>query len=78
MNLKLLFKAVLFVAACAFLVMLGMNNPKTIELYLPPIVKTLKWPAGYMYIGFFGVGFIVGALLMAGGTRGAGKSGKEK
>jgi uncharacterized integral membrane protein len=78
MNLKLLFKAVLFVAACAFLVMLGMNNPKTIELNLPPIMKTQNWPAGYMYIGFFGAGFIVGALMMAGGKRGASKPGKEK
>jgi uncharacterized integral membrane protein len=78
MNLKMLFKAILFVAACALLVMLGMNNPKTIELNLPPVLKTLNAPAGYMYIGFFGVGFVVGALLMAGGKKGASKPGKEK
>ena len=31
-----------------------------------------------MYYGFFGVGFVVGALLMAGGKKGASKAGKEK
>ena len=31
-----------------------------------------------MYYGFFGVGFLVGTLLMAGGKKGAGKPAKEK
>ena len=37
-----------------------------------------KQPACYMYYGFFGVGFLVGTLLMAGGKKGASKPGKEK
>jgi uncharacterized integral membrane protein len=79
MNLKLLFKAVLIIAVLALLVMMGMHNTKPVELELPPILPhTVQQPACYMYYGFFGVGFVVGALLMAGGKRGASKPGKEK
>jgi uncharacterized integral membrane protein len=79
MNLKLFCKAVLIIAVLALLVMMGMHNPQAVKLELPPILpKTLEQPACYMYFGFFGVGFVVGALLMAGGKRGASKPGKEK
>ena len=78
MNLKLLFKAVLIIAVLALLVMMGMNNPQNAELHLPPILTIPKQPACYMYFGFFGVGFVVGALLMTGGKKGASKPAKEK
>ena len=80
MNFKLLCKAVLIVAILALLVMMGMyNNSKTVSLSLPPILpKTLTAPACWMYYGFFAVGFLAGTLLMAGGKRSAGKSGKDK
>jgi len=79
MNLKLLLKAVLIIAVLALLVMMGMHNTKPVQLELPPILPhTVELPACYMYYGFFGVGFVVGALLMTGGKRGASKPGKEK
>ena len=81
MNFKLLFKAILIIAVLALLVMMGMNNPQNATLSLPPVLpknKTLELPACYMYFAFFGVGFLVGTLLMAGGKKGAGKPGKEK
>jgi hypothetical protein len=31
-----------------------------------------------MYFGFFGVGFVVGTLLMAGGKKGSSKPAREK
>ena len=79
MNFKLLCKAILIIAILALLVMMGMHNPQPAQLDLPPILpKELKQPACYMYFGFFGVGFLVGTLLMAGGKKGASKPAKEK
>jgi uncharacterized integral membrane protein len=80
MNFKLLAKAVLIIAILALLVMMGMHNRKDATLDLPPILpQTQHAPACYIYYGFFGVGFLVGTLLMAGGTKkGGGKSGQGK
>jgi uncharacterized integral membrane protein len=80
MNIKLLFKTILILAVLALLVIMGMHNKSMIELDLPPILpNTLKQPAAYMYFSFFAVGFIVGALVMAGGgKKGSGKPSKEK
>ena len=79
MNFKLLCKAVLIIAVLALLVMMGMHNPQPAQLDLPPILpKKLELPACYMYFGFFGVGFLVGTLLMAGGRKGASKPSKDK
>ncbi|MGD1083684.1 MAG: hypothetical protein ABSA47_02920 [Verrucomicrobiota bacterium] len=80
MNFKLLFKAILILAVLALLVIMGRHNPQDATLALPPILpQTLKQPAAYMYFLFFGVGFVVGALLMTGGgKRSSSKAGKEK
>ncbi len=78
MNLKLLFKAILIIAVLALLVMMGMHNTDKVTLDLPPLLKIPPQPACYMYYGFFGVGFVVGTLLMAGGKKGASKPAKDK
>ena len=79
MNFKLLLKAILIIAVLALLVMMGKHNPQIVKLELPPILPTAQeGPACYMYFGFFGVGFLVGTLLMAGGARSSGRSGKDK
>jgi len=68
MNFKLMFKTLLILAVLALLVLMGMNNKDKVILSLPPILpKELKQPAAIMYFGFFGVGFIVGTIMMAGG-----------
>ncbi len=81
MNIKLLFKTILILAVLALLVMMGLNNPQSAILKMPPILPAagLTQPAGYMYFGFFGVGFVVGALMMTGGgKKGASKPPEKK
>jgi hypothetical protein len=78
MNFKLIFKSLLIVAVLALLVVMGMYNPQTVKLAMPK-----SWgpeqslPAALMYYIFFGVGFLVGALLMAGGGKKSGGSAKS-
>jgi hypothetical protein len=79
MNFKLLFKAILIIAVLALLVMMGKHNPQIVKLELPPLLpRPQEGPACYMYFGFFGVGFVVGTLLMAGGKKGSSKPAREK
>jgi uncharacterized integral membrane protein len=71
MNAKLFFKTVFLIAILLLLVLMGMNNRKTVELSLPPLLpKTQEMPAAIMYFGFFGVGVLTGTILTAGGKRG--------
>jgi len=68
MNFKLIFKSLVIIAVLTLLVIMGMNNRKTVELSMPYILpRTQSQPAALMYIGFFGLGFLAGAVLMAGG-----------
>ena len=58
------------------LVLLGMANQQPVELWPPqfwPKPERLRLPAALMYFGFFGIGFLAGTLLMAGGKKGRGK-----
>jgi uncharacterized integral membrane protein len=77
MNFKLIFKTLLIIALLALLVIMGMNNRQTVDLDMPHILpKPQKQPAALMYFAFFGVGFLAGTILMAGGKKGGG--GKSK
>lgn len=77
MNFKLIFKTLLVIALLALLVIMGMNNRQTVVLDMPHILpRAQKQPAALMYFAFFGVGFLAGTLLMAGGKKGSG--GKSK
>jgi uncharacterized membrane protein YciS (DUF1049 family) len=68
MNFKLIFKSLLIIAVGVLLVIMGMNNRKMVELSMPYIFpRTQTQPAALMYIAFFGLGFLSGAVLMAGG-----------
>jgi uncharacterized membrane protein YciS (DUF1049 family) len=71
MNFKLIFKTLLVLALLALLVVMGMNNRQYVDLKLPHI-KTQTQPAALMYYAFFGVGFLAGTVLMAGGKKGGG------
>jgi hypothetical protein len=78
MNFKLIFKALFIVALLSLLVIMGMNNRQTIELSMPGILPhSLSERAALMYIGFFGAGFVAGTVLMAGGAKKSGGSGKS-
>jgi hypothetical protein len=70
MNLKLILKALFIIAVLALLVVMGMYNPRPVDLTMPRILpQVLKMPAALMYFMFFGVGFVVGAVLMSGGGK---------
>jgi uncharacterized integral membrane protein len=78
MNFKLILKTLFIIAILALLVLMGMNNQKSVELSMPQLhIKTQKQPAALMYFGFFGIGFLAGTILMAGGgKKGGGKTNK--
>ncbi len=68
--MKFLLKIIVILAALALLVILGMNNKEMVSLRIEPLVSnTTRLPAAYMYYGFFGIGFVVGAILMSGGGK---------
>jgi uncharacterized integral membrane protein len=68
----------LIIAVLALLVIMGMYNPQTVKLSMPNILpREQSLPAALMYFAFFGVGFLVGAVVMAGGGKKSGGSGKS-
>jgi uncharacterized membrane protein YciS (DUF1049 family) len=69
MNFKLILKCLVIIAVLALLVIMGMNNRQTVTLSMPNIMPHQSQPAALMYFAFFGVGFLVGAILMAGGGK---------
>lgn len=78
MNFKLIVKTVVIIAILSLLVLMGMYNTNMIELHLPHMKPewptVLKQPAAMMYFGFFGVGFLAGTIVMAGGGKRSSKS----
>lgn len=78
MNAKLLLKMLFILLVALLLVLIGMNNRHRVDFTLPPIVnQVIEQPAALMYLAFFGVGLLTGALVTAGGgKRGSGKSAK--
>ena len=76
MNVKLLLKTIFLIIIALLLVLMGMNNKARVSLSLPPLLpSTLEQPAAIMYVGFFGLGFLSGAIINAGGKKSGGKSG---
>jgi uncharacterized integral membrane protein len=76
MNAKLILKTLFLIVVALLLVIMGMHNQGKAILSLPPIIPhSFEQPAAIMYVGFFGLGFLSGAILNAGGGRkGGGKS----
>jgi uncharacterized membrane protein YciS (DUF1049 family) len=78
MNFKLIFKALLIIAVLALLVVMGMHNRQIVTLSMPNILpREQSLPAALMYFAFFGLGFLVGAVMMSGGGKKGGGSGKS-
>ncbi len=78
MNFKLIFKALLIIAVLALLVIMGMHNRQSVTLSMPNILpRDQSLPAAMMYFAFFGLGFLVGAVIMSGGGKKGGGSGKS-
>jgi len=84
MNFKLILKSLVIIAVCALLVIMGLNNRQKAQLFMPNILPAQSHPAALMYFGFFGIGFLVGAVLMTGSagkkssSSGSGKSSKAQ
>jgi len=79
MNFKLIFKALLIIAVLALLVIMGMHNRENVTLSMPNILPhDQSMPAAMMYFAFFGLGFVVGAVMMSGGGKKSAGSSKSK
>ena len=79
MHAKLFLKMVFIILVALLLVLMGMNNQRRVDFTLPPIVnQVIQQPAALMYLAFFAVGLVTGAIVTAGvGKKGSsGKSGK--
>jgi uncharacterized membrane protein YciS (DUF1049 family) len=69
MNFKLIFKTLVILAVLALLVIMGINNRTPVSLSMPYILpRPQSQPAALMYFAFFALGFLAGAVLMAGGA----------
>lgn len=78
MDSKLLLKMLLVIAVLLLLVLMGMHNRELISFTLPPILQQkIKQPAALMFIAFFALGLLTGALLTAGGKKGGAKAPKS-
>ena len=79
MNAKLILKTVFLIIVALLLVLMGMNNKGDVALALPPLLRhSVSQPAAIMYVGFFGLGFLSGTILTAGGSKGGGKSAAKR
>ena len=67
MNAKLLFKMLFIILVALLLVLMGMNNKSRIDFTLPPLLsRVIQQPAALMYLAFFAVGLLTGAIVTAG------------
>lgn len=73
MNLIKVLKTTFFMAVLLLLVVMGMNNRRTVDFNLPPVLKQeVRQPAALMYFAFFAVGVVTGTLGALGGGRSSG------
>ena len=67
MNAKLLLKMLFIILVALLLVLMGMNNKSRIDFTLPPLLnRVIQQPAALMYLAFFAVGLLTGAIMTAG------------
>jgi uncharacterized integral membrane protein len=65
-----LIKTVFGTAVLLLLVMIGLNNRAPVDFSLPPLVNSVvQQPAALMYMVFFAVGLISGAILSLGSRK---------
>ena len=77
MKAIMLLKLVVVSGVFLLLVLIGMNNRAQVDFNLPPVLaEAIRQPAALMYLGFFAVGLITGAVLCLPGGKPSGKPGK--
>ena len=73
MNTKLLLKLLFILLVALLLVLMGMNNQNKVGFSLPPLFnQVIQQPAALMYLAFFSVGLLTGAILTGGGKKSGG------
>ena len=81
MNSKLFFKMLFIILVALLLVLMGLNNQHKVGFYLPPLLnQVIQQPAALMYLAFFAVGLLTGAIMTAGlgKNNGSSKTAKAK
>lgn len=75
MSFKAVIKLIVFLATLFFILYIGVNNRQSADFNFPMLLdKKATTDAWEIYFGMFAVGVFVGAVLMAGGASGGGKS----
>lgn len=70
MNLKLLFRSVIFLLMLFAVLYAGLNNTNAIDFSFPIVFsKNVHQPAAYIFFGIFAIGVLGGTMLTAGGGR---------
>jgi uncharacterized integral membrane protein len=79
MNLIQVVKTIFFMAVLLLLVAMGVNNRRTVDFSLPPVLQQeVRQPAALMYFAFFAVGVVTGTVAALGGRKpSGGKSAKS-
>ena len=79
MNARLLFKTLFLIFLLLFLVLMGMNNLKSVDFYMRPVLPDkVSLPSALMYYAFFAIGVITGTIMNAGNSGGKKSGGKNK
>ena len=68
--MKVFLKMIFALAVLALLVWTVMHNHSSATLDLPRVLpKAIKQPSGYLYVAFFAIGLVTGAILNGGGSK---------
>jgi hypothetical protein len=79
MNLKVLFRSIVFLLMLFVVLYAGINNTNTIDFSFPiAFSKNVHEPAAYIFFGIFAIGVLGGTMLTAGSGGRRGGGGKEK
>jgi uncharacterized membrane protein YciS (DUF1049 family) len=75
MSVKVIFKLVVFLATLFVILYIGVNNRQSADFNFPILMeKKATTDAWEIYFGMFAIGVFAGAVLMAGGGAGKGRS----
>ncbi len=72
---KIIFKSLFVLVILALLVLMGLENPQTVQFNFDPIFSSITAPSALMYFAFFAIGFMTGIILLAGMGGSSGGSG---
>lgn len=75
MSVKVILKLIVFLATLFVILYIGVNNRQSADFNFPVLLdKKATTDAWEIYFGMFAIGVFAGAVLMAGGSGGRGRS----